>query len=71
MSRPRADHSPRLGDAARHLFAVDPTVPADQHGRRYCRCGLLEHTERHHLPPTDPETASAEARRLGEREDNP
>lgn len=53
---------------APHAFVPDPTVPADAKRRRYCRCGLHEHHDRHTLPPMTAEQHAAEDRRLGERE---
>lgn len=51
-----------------HFFVEDPTVRPDAHGRRYCRCGLPEQSERHQLPPMTADQHDVEARRLGERE---
>ncbi len=50
-----------------HMFVEDPTVPADLHRRRYCRCGLTELHERHTLPPMTDDQHAAEDRRIGER----
>ncbi len=52
------------------VFAVDPHVPADSQGRRYCTCGALEQHERHQLPPMTDEQHAAEDRRLGQREND-
>jgi hypothetical protein len=54
---------------ARHPYVADPDVPADHKGRRPCAtCGLLPDNDLHQLPPTDPAVTEAEARRLGETE---
>ncbi len=52
-----------------HFFVEDPTVPRDDKGRRYCRCGLFEPHANHQLPPMTAEQHDVEARRLGEREE--
>lgn len=50
-----------------HVFVADPDLPADQRGRRVCRCGLLgEPGDAHHEMPDVPE--QAEMRRRYETE---
>lgn len=50
----------------RCLLAVDPTVPPDHKGRRYCTCGALADHPRHNLPDTT-EADAEQRRRVGER----
>lgn len=58
----------RKTKARPRLFVPDPGVPADQHGRRYCRdCGIAERDgDPRHTLPDAPEQAE-HRRRTGER----
>lgn len=57
---------------ARHVYTADPDVPADHRGDVPCVCGAARRSDLHDLPPVDPAVAEAEARRLGETEqENP
>ncbi len=51
-----------------HLFVEDPTIPADTHLRRWCRCGAREDNNRHLLPPVNTDQKAAEQRRIGDRD---
>jgi hypothetical protein len=72
---------PRPSKVPPHAFDEDATVPADFHGRRTCRCGLVGKSgDQHHpvdaeplsstvLPPVPAAAREFDTRRLGEREE--
>jgi hypothetical protein len=62
-------HGPAPSRPRTHPLAVDPDVPADLAGHRFCTCGAREDHERHTLPTTDPATRALTARMVGDRED--
>ena len=50
-----------------HPFTAEPGM-TDWRGNPMCRCGQPKHRAVHQLPDTDPDATTAEARRLGERD---
>lgn len=53
-----------------HTFLANPDLGTDHKGQRYCRrCPLPEGHDIHQLPEQHADISVAEARRLGERDE--